>query len=57
MSHVKVLAFQVFHDQSTQEREAKKKEKLQREICNFNQNIKINNKKADVCCPCRIFIT
>ena len=31
MSHVKVLAFQVFHDQSTQEREAKKKEKLQGE--------------------------
>ena len=46
MSHVKVLAFQVFHDQSTQEREAKKKEKLQREICNFDQNIKIN---AGVC--------
>ena len=30
MSHVKVLAFQVFHDQTTQEREAKKKEKLQK---------------------------
>ena len=39
MSHVNVLAFKVFHDQSTQEREAKKAEKLQKEIWNFLDKI------------------